>query len=762
MNQHVTKLGSDPRARVTYLWGVAEMACTAAYRNGTISSFLIAVQTLMKTAFSVFTMRGSTLARLFVAATIAASLLGGCGGGGGGAGSTPPPPPPPPPPTSSTPLAFTAQNAVLATSISIGFTETALLMGRWAYEEVEAQRQRTLTSISGQCAVSGMREVTLVDADGSRTVTPGDTLRIQLTSCSVALLKSTLTGMVEIRIGAPSAAEATAAQLTIGSGGLRLSSSTSSEVVMGGGFAFEGWVGDEDTRLAISALSTTDLSLTLNVNNRLVVERLTPTSILHKMSLRSARYEYQATATLRSEALPGQVELTTITPLAGWLETLPDAGQLRLRGVGASGALVQPAVDSSSNVAAIRIDADGNGVPEANQAVDWNQMFEGYLWWPQSRLRPNEHARALAPGLLSPVMAIRRIPSLEQLTLRPTLQFDFTMPVDASALPQFKLVRIPAGSFFWGRPDDDWAETEVVLNAAVDGAKLVLSSPVQLQPGRTYAMRTRTPGNAQDDPHLVLRDALGRVTTVFLDPLNTRSDFAARAEFSLAAAAGAGPNDLSVDASRSSDARHPLAAYRWRQLSGPALEIDSPSAAQTVVRWRGAPPLEAATAVLELTVTNTAGEVDVATLPIDHLPLNGVPTLYFRSSPGSYVGDGKVHSIAAGNGSMFVSPLPRREGIVIRWIEAPTAPSSSGSEWGLSFSRQDGLPLTSGTYTTGLFSFDGVGRGTSSTAHIVRVIDVGWSSDGSLTRLALDFGSDSPDTRIYGSVRYNTAEPIRP
>jgi hypothetical protein len=629
-------------------------------------------------------------------------------------------------------------------------------MGRWAFDELEAQAQRGSLSSTGTCPAGGLREAILTDADGSNSVTPGDRLSLRLSNCYVPLLKSALTGSVDIRVGTAAASEGRAGELRVTSSGLRATSGSTQEITFFGGLAFDGAVRDDDTEMAISPLPGTDLALAFDTANRRVTERLQPTALQHRMNLLTARYTLSATATLQSEALNGQVVLTTIDSLGGWATAVPDAARLRLAGRGGSSLTVLPQIEGNANQASVRIDADGNGVAEAQSLLYWGDIFDGYLWWPQARPRPGEVVQPLAQGMMEPVFLVRRQPSLTSTALRPSLTVDFTLPLDPAALPQFKLVRFPAET-----TDDDWGDAEVGLSASLTGTRLTLTSPVQLQPGRLYSWRTRAPGSTVDDPRPQVRDALGRTNDLPLASLNTRTTFQARADFALGAFADAQPGDFSLVADRSLDTEKGIVSYRWQQVSGPPATILAPTAQRTLLRLANPAPTVPATVVVELTVTNGDGEIDISRLAIDLAPMAEIPSLYYRSTPGSYVGSGKVRGVAPSRGFIeFVSS--DRSSLRGAWEEPPPAPGQATPRWDFDFILPPGQSIMPGTYTSALVFFGAEQQSASWEQHEVRVIEIAWDSAGKLTKLALDFGLSADSSRVYGSLRLNSSIAVRP
>ncbi len=699
------------------------------------------------------------------AACASALLLTACGGGGS---SPPPPPPPPPPPASPTlPLTFEIQRNVRpAAGLSLSLAESTLLVARWAHETVEVQRSRTALSSTDACADGGTRELTLTDIDGDGRPSPGDRLRVRYANCRIDMLASLVTGTADIGLRQPAAGHDLGGEIrTQDANGWRLVPvdllrAQIPEAYLRVAIGFDTSVRDDDTAALVTPVAGGQFAFAATVLGRPITERLAITRVAHRLDHIDARWEMSIDGRLNSESLVGQLDIATTRPLAGWLDAAPHEGRLVIAGAGASRLTVGP-VTTNPN-ASIDVDRDGDGRPEASEALAWSEAFSGYPWWP--RMRNTPALQRAAPDRPRGVIAtpLRQVPDTSApIALRPTMQFDFAAPVDIAQLPAFRLRRVPNDPpFLTQLPDLDWGPETIDMTASVRGARLILAATAQLQPGRRYRLETRAPGAASFDARGPVRSVLGTEFTPVLDPIRTRNSLSASAAFAPRALASAAASDLSLDGSGSFEDEGGLASFAWRQISGPPLLLPTPAAARTIAR-PAAPVTAPIRAEVELTVTNAAGEIDITRMPLDLVPVpsSPPPLLYFRSTPGSVVGGGEVRIRMPQEATQeaYVTVTPSLNVFI---VENGPDPSTRGPSWSFSFVPGSGTQVVPGTYLDTTAFFGGNGWGETSSQADVTVLDIAWNSSNQVTRLAADFSVVGPSSRVYGSIRINSNLPV--
>ena len=516
--------------------------------------------------------------------------------------------------------------------------------------------------------------------------------------------------------------------------------------------------------MKVRSVAGTDLAVTVSANGQSLTERLQVFENSKTMDLVTARYEVRLQGQLASMVLNGRVSLRTDSPLVGWMGAVPDGGRASITSQGTSSAWLALTANPTSVAATVQVDSNGNGVGDSSFELPWNDVLDGYLFWAQGAVPPKlmgvdvyPEAKPQRPdfALLANLTATGPLP------LRPTFVWQMSLPIDLAALPTMVLRRQPPDTSPWIRvPDADWGPADVPVEVvAAEGSRLTLAPTVQLQPGRSYVFFQVVNGQAAE-PNPVLRDVLGRSVTVFQDG-QTRSGL--KAAITMPPGPPTGPmGALGLDGSKSTDDMAAITQYAWRQTSGPAVRIESPDAATTLLSMVNGWPTAETTVDVELTITNAAGEIDVARFAMPVLPVPTTPpALYFRSAPDSYVGSGHTKAL---DGSSRFEAWAYGNYMFDVYVNEP-----SGTLWSLRFSTLYGdNRLTPGRYQgngdvfANTLNFFGGGAGTSWESWTLDLRAIEWDTSGRVSVLDADFYLHSSDSRLYGSVRIGSGTPIRP
>jgi hypothetical protein len=275
-----------------------------------------------------------------------------------------------------------------------------------------------------------------------------------------------------------------------------------------------------------------------------------------------------------------------------------------------------------------------------------------------------------------------------------------------------------------------------------------------LQPERTYVLTSRPNSASGYGDNATLSDTLGRALTV-QEFRYTRSGM--RAAISMPYVTPQDPsNELFVDASGSVDGASPLATYAWRQVGGPAVVIVSPNAVSTGLRFVGGWPAQTTAVEVELTVTNAAGEVDIARSSLPVTPVSSTSPLYYSR--------------------LGASGLLRSESLVVldgtaRWEAALPAPylfqvfvfDPTGPIWNFTFSTLYGTQtLVPGRYSGDDNPFAPVSVGLGVSRWVVDLRQIAWDAQGQITLLDLDYYFETSSGNSYGAIRIGSTSPVRP
>jgi hypothetical protein len=226
---------------------------------------------------------------------------------------------------------------------------------------------------------------------------------------------------------------------------------------------------------------------------------------------------------------------------------------------------------------------------------------------------------------------------------------------------------------------------------------------------------------------------------------------------------------VGLDGSNSYDLDGSIAAYKWTQVSGPAIaSLPSTIVNPSFVAPNVVPGGE--DVVIGLEVTDNSGLKASSTVMIRVQDATDPRTfIYFHSQPGDYIGAGLTQQISTDDGVFSATSF--------------TATSGSGAIhihfqgytwWDANFVADSG-PLSPGTYllaerapfqSPGHPGLDvsGDGRGCNSLSGRFTVLEAVYGTNYDVLRFAADFEQhcEGGAAALFGSVRFNSSVPISP
>jgi hypothetical protein len=719
-----------------------------------------------------------------IAGALALAALTACGGGGGGgsdsAASTASPSP-------STPLALSEGNTQEAGQLVTAYGELVMALGQLSAQWITSLRLEGTLSRTRTCPNGGTEILSVTDQDGSGKLSAGDTVQVQLLNCYTRLLDEPLDGNAQLQLQ------------TFGDGPF------SGRLVLGNTFGFAdidvhiGVAGtlviSQTTAAAVSTLSvSTDPGESLGLvwsgtNPRVAQLPATPAGVRRTLAARRplATIRYQDTLTglraikqvdraqarvaselqfvLSSEMLNGRLTVDTPTHLAADLDTYPDAGRLTITGANGRRVFMLPQTSlTASGLVAIALDSNGDGQADYSANTLWSDTSFGMLSSAQDVPADEAANTAWAPASASTLRILSGPAAQVTHNDLRLLQWQFSKPI---TLPEETALRLMIAEPYNQTIRWTFATEPIPLTVRQQGAWLELVPTQPLEPGVTYRLIDAGPlGQSQSRPTLQSNNetlswdftiTAAQVIQVSLQaapPGVVSSGFAATLSLSHQYT---GTSPLSVS---------------WRQVGGPPVLLSSTSATQISVT---APASGGSNgdAVLEARLANTLGDVDLVQvkLPVIGDALHTRQALFtvppnpdvvtpgnsfiadYRSSPDS--GYSRVF-YGTVNGTVLDLMFGTTLDVVYQYRLGRVSLSTRNSAFAPGTYRM-------GDNLNGLLPF-WLDLGFCNPANGSATIhEIETNSDGTITRLALDFNRDAcaDSAANAGSIRINSDRPLR-
>lgn len=703
-------------------------------------------------------------------AALAALALQACGGGGGG----------------STGTSETERNAALkldgsnfrtASPQGLRTAEAPLKLAQHAALEVTRLARSGALQMDSLC-FAGTAHYTLVDADRNGIPSAGDSVKIDYARCGLAYFgDADYSGTLNIKLTSVDDAlnGVVAGTLELGAG---LVSMDGGKTTWLGSLNFRRTASVLQDRLEVSPSAADDLRRVVKVTTSSGtvsnVEAYQHPQVVRVLQRDAARASIGGSVSLASDSLGGRIDIAIDPPLSAYFDTHADSGSVRIGGASNTRITLRASAAGSSEMQA-ELDSDGNGVADSTAALDWNNLFTGYVF---SEL--SSPAMGFLAARNDQFLRLLSAPTFNQnqgVDVSAPLRFQFDRPLAANSVLFARLVEggeTLAGQYgvFGNAVSDSDVRPVVEADVQIVGAVILLQPRGKLRYGHNYGVLVSNIGDFERAQAVTLRSASGTAeVNLNVQVAGFNSD-----DMLWAAVRGAGNRSVvmpglvttvSADVPRATSL--PL-HYQWSQLSGPSLVLGSPTAASTTVRLADGSAPGIAVATLQLTVTDAIGRSSIAPVEVQVANLAGASQqLYFASGAGDYIGAGQTRAYSGQTGTFFTDTT--RGYLTVQYVEAGYAVN-----WNLKLSDASGGVPAVGIYSGavgfgGLTSnvpqmdFSGSGRACRGSSTF-KVLDIALDDAGVVQRLAVDFEQICLDSNtpapLHGSVRINSSLPITP
>lgn len=636
---------------------------------------------------------------------------------------------------------FSSSDAVLAT-------------GQFAVELAQQfQTKGAALTRTINCSNQGQLIITLADNDGNGIAGAGDRITAQANACQIGPLNDIVRGKlsVEVKTGDLVAGDKMTALVQFDEGFALARQQTS----LGGSFTV-GWertVLDQTWR--VSASASDDLKQTQTNGT---VYFLRAPAITKRVDYAAARGE--VSLAMRYESGTDIVLVSTPLALSAYLNRLADSGTVEF--LGANGMVrVTNSRGSVATTANLDLLPANGATPSAHTTASWSAFGRGFLWW-DGQLRD--------PSTLLPVFDTQDY-------IDYSFRENVVIPDPARVMSPDAVLRVQysrppiAQQLFYRFTDltqsDMPARANIDASSEVHGALLLVRPLQPLSHGRGYTIQASRDGVNWGAPgafgfDIVVSDAQGHELKLYnggLGGFRTPGTLLASIDSDLSPQLTTPSDVLHLSATVKVESGRTVTGYHWTQLSGTPLQFGTAEAATTTVQWGASRPTGIESAVVELTVSDSTGDsqvarmsivsADGASLPVSlfleraggvayrlpesayfYTPAN-VPNLALLYQPGRYV----IRTIAvAGTREAFLHLIP-----------------PDGSQLALGHYEQPGAIEMYNLYAMPCTIHAGY----------YDVREVSYGTDGTLTRLAVDFKHVCDGAApLYGSYRQNSSVPV--
>lgn len=597
------------------------------------------------------------------------------------------------------------------------------------------------TAPATACLNGSMIAYSFSDNDQDGSLSPGDDIRATLNNCEAVDLNATASGDILLTLNTPAQQSGPEDQYYSGqidASSLVINGPSGSSVTISGRFNFS--VDYEVFTEVIRAGGSVDFSITSN--GLTVTESLRNFSIEKVLLFDEARYRISADGEIRSELLAGTVSYDSVA-LSGFLNTLPDEGEIRLVG-DSSYAAAMAGVDADSRISVIEYQDASGAVALLPVRPGWFELFEGFVWWYREESPDSYLFRDVRPDEFRVIS--RNVERLTTVGVNPVLIAQFSRPVNPASLP--------ADIFIQKIEVNPTLNEDLPIAADLRGARLVGRPLQQLVHDAYYAYPV---------PTLVLEAESGRVDVLSSTDFFTDDSLSSRPQGS--DRFGVSGVTVTLDATRSEAVGSSIASYLWQQTGGtPGLigNATQPMASFAVPQVTGSEVL-----TLELQVTNAEGEFDTAELPFAAFGSVGdIRVLSYYGETGDPIGNGRELLLTSANSTLFIARVDVPNYIDVLVFTTPEL----GNAWSVEFGGPDETLPQVGVYENAvdnpgpgqpLLDASGNGVGCTSTGRF-EVLEISYDANNELVSAAIDFESQctSATGRLLGSVRIGSDIPI--
>jgi hypothetical protein len=561
-----------------------------------------------------------------------AVLAAGCGGGGGGGTGNP---------SGGTgaddatylvisPPSATVYDSRWLVARTANFGGGVLGLGQWAVDVAQrfthpgVPAALTVRCLTGGAVAAGAATFTLEDRDASGGISVGDSIVAVMQRCGAPVTSNMLTGTLRIEVLAgTSAALDRAVLLRVSTpGGLQLGYE---EVGVSRPTTFTGafnvaWSEDETTQsLAVTTTAAEELQF-LNGNgpNNVIPDRLRQVALWRRADFASA--EINTSMSLINEVNDGggRVVLSTIAPARSTLAGRMMGGVFRIQG---REGYIQIEPSGTSGLPFIVRNNLGDAVRSGNVdagTADIQMRWHGHGLIEQTRFMPQELAAWIEMDPAAVNCSLIGLCGGQE-----TQDFVFMHPVlpqpgVASAQARFRLqlgealaptqpdLRFEFRDCLYG--DTSGQTWDIPATVQRRGAFFALQPQESLRHGHHYSLRVTRPDDPLATVLLTMADGSTRPVRsqgpCVLTPSTLLLDLSSDAPSLVGA-----DDSTTLRALVTADQGQAVASYHWQQISGSALRLGTPDAANTAVAYADAASRPVGDALVQLTVTDVRGNV---------------------------------------------------------------------------------------------------------------------------------------------------------
>jgi hypothetical protein len=391
----------------------------------------------------------------------------------------------PPPPPESIPIALDSKNFAPATQLTVTVAEAVLQLGMLATDAADQVWASPHSSGSVPCLNGGTLDLTFTDSNSDGQLNNGDTIRASFHQCYQSSVNDLVNGDVVVTL----AAAAATASLD-GEPSYTLNLQLVSPFTLGTGESQSTVSGDIlvnlvrdslTTILGVASSAADNLNISVVVNGTTYTEAPRSLQLNKKLDYGAATVELRLAMVYRSQALGGQMTLTTQDYVGGYFNTYPTIGFFNAAGAAPNvarlrvgGQYVIPGNDQST----VDLSSDGFQTLISSQISPWASFIEGFLWW-EPLSYPSVFPNGYAPLSLNVVT-----PQAALLFTRPVNQG--TRPVNLPIYLQYNVPIANAPAQFVMLSPVTPAGPDIPVSLSFQGARLVVTPQQPLQPGTIY------------------------------------------------------------------------------------------------------------------------------------------------------------------------------------------------------------------------------------------------------------------------------------
>lgn len=659
-------------------------------------------------------------------------FLAACGGGGG-----------------SDPASLNPDNYVDAAALSFVHLEGVLEFADLARVSVERVKDHAMFPASEACSKGGSMDLDFIDSDMNSIVSSGDVVKIMFRDCFNSSTNGLLAGeaVIEIVPSDPLPPGTTGFVAVADFSDVAIDSTETEKIF------FVGQMRVTFTRSMLEHVlhvepANDSLSIHFEADGQVIDEVLTSLQAKKHLSSESARYSVDYTATVNSGILGVQFDISTVTPIGGYINTYPDQGELLAIAADNSQVRIQSNFTlpgySHTHTARFELLEDPSSSASQGGNYNWESIVEGFIWYHPEYSRDWRGVNITGDGFtyLGPIWDDLPFSASERGINEPIF-IQFSRPISAVGKQSI--------SYRSGNP----SIPDVVSRVEIYGALAVIYPSVPLKHGANYSI-----GNYSG------WDMNGNWAPVKTFKFHTPDTLKAAINPNLIVAEPGGV--ISLNSSDSYAREGSIIAYEWTELSSTGAAIsngDQPTARITLPSTGEAVELS-----VMLTITHSNGETDSTVQQLWTIPdLSNVDYFYYQSDPYYFFGGGQTDLVSDLVGTFNIT-RNFTNGISIRFSGEPGM-----ADWFMDFSAPNNDALSVGVYESatrwpfqdisspGLSFYVAEGRRRcKSGSAMFEILEVSYDDEGNVLVFAADLIKACRDRTegLRAYIRINSSIPV--